>query len=104
MTTIIARSNSITQVEVRTGKHSLLSDEPVEFGGTDAGPTPYDLLLASLAACKAITMRMYASRKGWPLEGVEIQMSTHKIHARDCEDVNRIRRLRWILLKPRFGF
>lgn len=49
-------------------------------------PIPYDLLLASLASCKIITMQMYAQRKGWPVEGIEISMSTRKIHAKDCED------------------
>ena len=61
-------------------------DEPVAVGGTDAGPTPYDLLLASLGACTAITLRMYASRKGWPLTDVEVRLRHEKIHARDCAD------------------
>jgi putative redox protein len=86
VTTILARSQGITQVDIRAGNHSLRSDEPVEFGGSDTGPTPYDLLLASLASCKAITMRMYAQRKGWALQEVEISMSTRKVHAKDCED------------------
>ena len=48
------------------GRHSLLADEPPDYGGTDTGPTPYDLVLAGLGACKTMTMRMYAERKGLP--------------------------------------
>jgi putative redox protein len=83
---IFARSLGNVQVEIKTGAHSLRADEPVESGGADTGPNPYDLLLASLASCKVITMQMYAGRKGWPVAGIEITMSTQKIHAKDCED------------------
>lgn len=83
---ISARSIHNLQVEVKMGTHTLLADEPVSVGGEDSGPNPYDLLLASLASCKVITVQMYAKRKGWPLEGIELTMGTHKIHARDCED------------------
>ena len=74
------------QVEVQAGEHKLLIDEPVSVGGDDLGPNPYDVLLAGLAACKLITVRMYARRKEWPLEDIELKMSTRKIHARDCEE------------------
>ena len=84
--TITARSLDNFQVEIKSGIHTLRADEPIPSGGEDTGPDPYALLLASLAACKIITTQMYARRKGWALEGVEINMSTHKIHARDCED------------------
>lgn len=83
---IEARSLENFQVEIKSGQHMIQSDEPVGVGGDDTGPNPYDLLLASLAACKIITTRMYARRKQWPLTGVAIRMSTHKIHAKDCED------------------
>ena len=66
------------------GKHRLLADEPVSYGGTDTGPTPYDLLLAGLGACKAMTMRMYAERKGYPLEQARVTLRHDKIHAEDC--------------------
>ncbi len=83
---ISARSLDDLQVEIKSGVHTLRADEPAAYGGEDTGPNPYDLLLASLAACKIITVQMYARKKDWPLAGVEIKMSTHKIHARDCED------------------
>jgi len=70
----------------RTDSHQLVSDEPLSLGGLDIGPTPYDLLLASLGACTAITLRMYATRKGWPLEDVEVSLSHDRIHAEDCAD------------------
>ena len=64
---------------VVTGRHSLVVDEPAALGGADAGPAPYDVLLASLGACTAITLRMYAERKTWPLTGVEVELK----HDRD---------------------
>ena len=56
--------------------HEIPGDEPVALGGTDTGPTPYELLLASLSGCMAMTMRMYAERKGWPLEGALVRLRT----------------------------
>lgn len=67
------------------GKHDLLADEPLDVGGTDTGPTPYDLLLAGLGACKAMTMRLYAERKGYPLERAKVTLKHNKIHAEDCD-------------------
>jgi len=72
--------------DVQSGRHQLVVDEPVADGGTDAGPTPYDLLLAALGACTAMTVRMYARRKGWPLDDIEVRLRHEKIHARDCAE------------------
>jgi putative redox protein len=85
---IIARSGQNLQVEINAGSHLLVSDEPKPIGD-DAGPSPYDLLLAALASCTVITLHMYARRKGWPLQSVESRLSTRKVHAADfetCED------------------
>ena len=60
------------RTEITVGGHALVADEPPALGGGAAGPAPYDLLLASLGACTAITLRMYANRKAWPLESVEV--------------------------------
>jgi putative redox protein len=62
---------------ITTGRHALTADEPVRLGGADAGPAPFDLLLSALGACTAITLRMYAERKGWPLETLEVRLAYH---------------------------
>ncbi|MBD1426826.1 OsmC family protein [Sphingobacterium arenae] len=66
------------RTEIHIQPHVLLADEPKEIGGQDLGPAPGELLLSSLGACKAITMRMYADRKQWDLEAVEISLSISK--------------------------
>jgi len=71
---------------ITVGGHVLAADEPVEAGGTDTGPGPYDLLLAALGACTSMTVAAYARRKGWPLETVRVRLRHSRIYATDCED------------------
>ncbi|OBF42304.1 osmotically inducible protein C [Mycobacterium sp. ACS1612] len=73
---------SYTQ-HITAGAHHLIADEPTPVGA-DAGPTPYDLLLAALGACTSMTVRMYADRKGWALEDVRVTLRHSRIHAEDC--------------------
>jgi uncharacterized OsmC-like protein len=84
---------------IQAGPHTLIADEPVAAGGTDAGPDPYALLLSALGACTSMTVRMYAARKGWALRDVEIELDVARVYADDCEHceepramVDRIRR------------
>jgi putative redox protein len=86
-TTLTVRENGdgkFTQT-VTVGNHTFLADEPASVGGDDAGPGPYDFLLAGLGACTSMTMRMYANHKKWPLEGVSVTLSHSRIHVKDCE-------------------
>ena len=62
-------------VRIDTGGHVLRADEPTDHGGADTGPAPFGLLLSGLGACTAITLRMYAERKGWPLTGVDVKLA-----------------------------
>jgi putative redox protein len=70
--------------EIMAGEHRLHADEPTSAGGTDTGPTPYDLLLAALGSCTSMTIAMYARRKQWPLEGVTVRLRHSRTHAVDC--------------------
>ncbi len=72
--------------DVQSGSHHVLADEPVKFGGTDKGLTPYGLVSAGLGACTSMTIRMYARRKGWPLTNVSVDITHAKEHAADAAD------------------
>jgi len=72
--------------EIQAGPHSFRADEPVSAGGKDAGPTPYELLLAALGACTSMTIAMYARRKSWPLDEVTVHLRHGRIHAADCAE------------------
>jgi len=82
---VTAKNLENLQVKITVGNHSLIADEPLGIGD-DAGPDPYALLLSALGACKVMTVQMYARKKNWPLEDVEVSLETYKIHAKDCEN------------------
>lgn len=64
----------LLETRLQAGKHALLADEPPGNGGRDAGPAPFDLLLAALGACTAMTLRMYADRKGWRIDALDVDL------------------------------
>lgn len=81
---VVARTGQGLRTEIMAGGHGLVADEPESLGGTNTGPTPYDLLSAALGACTSMTLRMYADHKGWPLEEATVYLKHTKIHAEDC--------------------
>jgi uncharacterized OsmC-like protein/alpha/beta superfamily hydrolase len=87
-----AENRVITQIgktglttDILAEGHRLVADEPVSIGGNGSGPTPYGYLLAGLGACTAMTLRLYADRKEWPLDSVTVNLNHQKVHAADCE-------------------
>jgi putative redox protein len=74
------------QQEVASGPHRLLADERKERGGLDSGPSPYELLLAALGACTAMTVRLYADRHQFPLQRVQVRLRHDRIYATDCAE------------------
>ena len=95
-------SSSEDEVVARLGKTGLrtdllingkafIADEPADVGGSNLGPTPYDFLTAGLGACTAMTLRLYANHKKWPLDAVEVKLSHEKIHARIAKPVRQKR-------------
>lgn len=87
MTSVIVQGTGASLAQrIEVGRHRLQADEPLDLGGTDSGPAPYDLLLAALGACTSMTLSLYARRKGWPLTGVTVNLRHAKVHAADCAD------------------
>jgi putative redox protein len=68
------------------GDHTLITDEPIEAGGEEAGPDPYSLLLAALGTCISMTTMLYARRKAWPVERVTVRLRQQRIHFQDCQE------------------
>ncbi len=86
MATITADLTTGYAVEIRAGNHIWQADEPLDAGGTDLGPSPYELLMSAVAACTCITVSMYCQRKGWKLHSISARYELDKVHANDCED------------------
>jgi putative redox protein len=85
MASVTSESSQNLQVLIRSSGHGLLADEP-EGLGDGMGPDPYELLLAALAACTTMTLKLYAKRKGWDLQHVEVDVSYDRVHAEDCKE------------------
>jgi putative redox protein len=84
MTTITADLVTGYRVDITNERHRWTADEPAENGGDDAGPSPYEMLLGAAAACTAITLSMYAQRKGIDLDSVSVRYSFDRVHTDDC--------------------
>ncbi|HZX93431.1 MAG TPA: OsmC family protein [Myxococcales bacterium] len=85
MDVLVTSAEGLEQ-DIAVGRHRLWSDEPLEAGGTDQGPSPYELLAAALGSCTSMTLRLYARTKGWPLQRVTVVVKHRKIHAVDCAE------------------
>jgi putative redox protein len=86
MSLITAEIDSSTVVRLSNGRHDWTADEPLDAGGTDAGPNPYELLLGSLAACTCLTISMYCRHKGMSLHSIQAAYEFSNVHADDCKD------------------
>lgn len=86
MSEVIVTSTTNLQNEVRYGKHTFITDEPLDSGGEDAGPDPYTLLLGALGSCISMTTMLYARRKGWNLQKVTVKLRQRRIHSKDCAE------------------
>jgi len=75
---VVTSSDTDYRVDIRAGRHPVAADEPVAVGGADTAPSPVGLLLSALGSCMAITLRMYAQRKSWPLDGVRVHLAYEK--------------------------
>jgi len=86
MQPVILRSSGTFRNDIEAGPHRLVADEPVEAGGTAAGPTPYDFINAALGACTSMTIHVVAKREKIPIDSVEITVTNDRMYARDCAD------------------
>lgn len=86
MSKTIIRLGDGFRTTISAGDHTFHADEPVQDGGTDTGPSPMQMLLGALGSCMSITARMYAERKGWPLEGVEVALDIERFRGSEYPD------------------
>jgi len=86
MSTVTAQLRDGVTTTIHARQFSWIADEPLAAGGSDEGPTPYEILLGSLAACTAITLRLYANHKGIDLRNVDVALEFDRVHADDCKD------------------
>ena len=86
MQPVILRSTGTLRNDIEAGPYRLIADEPVDAGGTAAGPTPYDFLNAALGACTSMTIHVVARREKIPVESVEITVTNDRMYAKDCAD------------------
>jgi putative redox protein len=87
--TVIVKGGEARYVQdISVGHHLFQADEPFDVGGRDVGPNPFELLLAALGTCTSITVRMYADRKGWPLEDVQVRLAYATVQAEHCDTHN----------------
>ncbi len=84
--TVVRTGRDHYRTEISAAGHPMVADEPESHGGGNAGPTPFDYLSAGLGACTSMTLRMYADRKEWPLEGARVIVKHHKVHVDECAD------------------
>src|SRR3954451_21317059 len=84
MSVVVESTDGLRQ-EITVNGKTVVADEPIEAGGTDQGPSPYELLLGALGSCTAMTILLYARRKRWPVEYVRVELDHSRVHIRDCE-------------------
>ena len=90
MSEVLVISQKNLQNEVRYGSgRTLITDEPIDAGGDDAGPDPYTMVLAALGSCISMTVTLYARRKQWPLDRVMVRLRSQRVHAKDCLECTR---------------
>lgn len=83
MAKAIVRLKEGYKTTIESRDHVYHADEPLDAGGTNEGPTPVEMFMGALGSCIAITMRLYAERKGWPLEGVEVALDFERFNGKD---------------------
>lgn len=86
MKAVIVRGGTSFKTEIVAGPHTFYADEPLDAGGSEAGPTPYDYLSAALGACTSMTVHVVAKRENIPLTGIELTITNDRQHAQDCAD------------------